>query len=234
MLLWLIISACILLLYSLNISKYDVTAGSFAVIASTISAIFAYEIIHKDKVNQLPFVTIGFDDHSRYSFFQFVVKNIGGSTAFNVQVEWLNELNNSSSSYSIPKNLEGKPIRFHKEDQFNRILALQKGETHYTLVNSHNEFFKQNKPACFLARITFEDSFIDGEKYSYLIPISLEENKWTLDHIDEKLKAEYQIQKLPKKLDDIKSELERMNNNKKSELKLHQLLIDSLQHKNNS
>ncbi len=213
MLIWLGIAAFSLLIYSIYVSNFEVSAASLAVIIATISSVFAYEIIHKDRLNQLPAVTINFDSTSRYGLWQLVFTNVGGSTAFNVQLEWLSGMSGIQDKFFVPRNIRKETVAFHQQKVFDRIAALQKDEKYYLFIDEFHAFFEKNDPAIFLAKITFEDNIIHGEKYTSIVPISLEEQKTTLDYINERSKTEYRIQQLPEKLNEIKLQLEKLNNN---------------------
>ncbi|GAB2772812.1 hypothetical protein GCM10027275_14690 [Rhabdobacter roseus] len=88
LLLWLIIFGVGLAIYALFFKKYDILVSSLALIISTISASFAYEVIFRDAINKLPHVIVEFDGESRYQIWQLVFKNIGGSTAYNIRLSW--------------------------------------------------------------------------------------------------------------------------------------------------
>lgn len=68
-------------------------------------------------------------------------------------------------------------------------------------------FFENNKPANFLARVSFQDKALGGVTQSVDIPISLESHTKTLTYVNELRRTEFELQKIPKLLEGIEKQL---------------------------
>jgi len=211
--LWLILGSIILIIISIRVEKYDVTAGSLAVIASLITAAFAYEVIYRDTLNRLLVILIEFDSTSRYGFWQLVIKNVGGSTAYNIRIEWLESLPDGTEKFVKPKNRDNNTISLHPIENYNRIVSLPQGSSTSIWIDEFHAFFNNNQPAEFCVRIIYKDGIKDKNEYEEIVPISLEHQKLTLMHIKEITKTEYELQKIPEKLEALRQAVLKINKN---------------------
>lgn len=209
LMMWIGILSIIMTLYALSLNKWPEAVSSLGVAAAIISAMLAFEVVHQSYVNQLPQIILKIDGESRYGILQLVIQNIGGSTAFNIRFTWLEEFGDPKRIYNKPKLIYGGFVAIHKESEFNRIVALQKGESHFIVIDGYNQFYENNPtPTNYIARIEFSDQLEEGSYFSYDIPLSMEEFRTTLDHTKESTKANYSITLIPKKLDALTSKLE--------------------------
>ncbi|GGC08624.1 hypothetical protein [Dyadobacter sediminis] len=217
LMIWICILSIIMTLYALYLGKWPEAVSSLGVSAAIISAIFAFEVVHQVNVNQLPQVIAKFDCESRYNFIQLVLQNIGGSTAYNIRLSWLDTYHGQENVYDKPKCIYGGYVAIHKQQEFDRVISLQKGESHFITVDGYYQFYENNKaPTNYIAKINFTDQISGGNYYEIIVPLSMEEFRITLDHNKESTKAEYSITLLPKKIDAISKLLTDLNTTLKS------------------
>ncbi|WP_235129090.1 hypothetical protein [Dyadobacter sp. CY347] len=199
-------------LYALYLGKWSEAVSSLAVSAAIVSAIFAFEVVHQASLNQLPQLIAKFDCESRYQLIQLVLQNIGGSTAYNVRLSWMEKYGSSEKIFPKPKCIYGGFVAIHQDQEFNRLISLHKGESHFITVDGYYQFYEKNEaPTNYIGRVSFTDQMIGGNEYNIDIPLSMEEFRITLDHNKESTKAEYSIMKLPGKLDEIAKQLSIFN-----------------------
>jgi hypothetical protein len=212
LMMWICIMSIGMTLYALHLGKWPEAVSSLGVSAAIISAIFAFEVVHQASVNQLPQVIAKFDCESRYNIIQLVLQNIGGSTAYHNRLSWLEKYHDQGIVYSKPKCIYGGFVAIHKQQEFDRVISLQKGESHFIKVDGYNQFYKDNEaPTNYIAQINFTDKLSGGNEYEIIVPLSMEEFRITLDHNKESTKAEYSVTLLPKKFDELSKLLSDLN-----------------------
>jgi len=201
---WVALLSLAMTVYALYLNKWSEAVSSLAVTAAVISAILAYEVIYNAQINQLPQIIVKVDGESRYSILQLVIQNIGGSAAYNVRLKWLEEYGEDATKYLKPKLTYGGDVRIHSDQNFDRIISLQKGESHFLVIDGYWQFFENNKsPANYIALVKYTDQFKGGNEYEIIIPISMEEFRLTLDYAKESTRADYAITQMPDRIDKI-------------------------------
>jgi len=73
-------------------------AASLAVITALITTWSSQKVIWKQEDDLEPEIVIGFDLDSRSGFIQLTISNVGGSSAFDVNIEWQKPLINGKGS----------------------------------------------------------------------------------------------------------------------------------------
>lgn len=86
--------AIFVLLKTLNKNELNTVAGSLAVITAIISSWSAQRIIWKQETELEPKLNVCLDIESRRDITQFVIENIGGSTAYDIKIIWTTPLQN--------------------------------------------------------------------------------------------------------------------------------------------
>ncbi|MCF2491496.1 hypothetical protein [Dyadobacter sp. CY347] len=200
------IGAVVLTIYSLSEGKYEVCAAALAVIVSVLASGFAYEVVYEAKASQRPVLSVEFDSTERYMIWQLLVKNMGGSTAYNIRIEWLETSVNDELRTIKPKDRDGDVVCFSKITGHDVIVSLPKNATFAIWVDEFYSFLDANKPASFLARLTFQHQIRGGEVREVFVPISLGHGR-VLTYINEVRRTEFELQKLPKALNDIAGEV---------------------------
>jgi hypothetical protein len=191
--------------------KWSEAVSCLGVFAALVSAMFAFEVIHQGSLNQLPQIIVKIDGESRYSLLQLVVKNIGGSTAYRIKLSWIEEYGPTKKRYGKPQSIFGGFVQIHKNPDFDFIVSLQKDESHFVIIDGYNAFYKKNPyPTDYILRVEFFDQLESGNKFDYIIPISMEAGRLTLDHAKESTKAYYSLTKIPEKLEKMTDELRKI------------------------
>ncbi len=80
--------ACYILIKTLCIEEWNTVATSLAVITAIIGSWTTQSIIFRQERESLPNLSIQFDLYSRINVTQFLIENIGGSSAFDVKINW--------------------------------------------------------------------------------------------------------------------------------------------------
>lgn len=78
--------------------EWGTIAGALAVIAAIISTFVSQSLIWKQEDDIEPDVIVFFDLDSRSHLIQLVIKNIGGSNAYDVKIKWIKPLVNIDNS----------------------------------------------------------------------------------------------------------------------------------------
>lgn len=180
---------------AINLGNSATISASLAVLAAIVSAWGAIKIVEQSEDSQKPYPYPSFDVESRYSLIQLVIKNYGGSPAYNIKVIFDKPILDS----------EGTQVRFSDSEEISDAAILLQNEHVSVLVDASHKIFPKYNDLNFSGNITFENS--SGKKTKNRFTISLEQYRKTLAHSNENLKTSYELQKLPKVLKEISNEL---------------------------
>ncbi len=209
LLIWLTLFFLALLLIAASKNQWDAVAGLAGATIALVPAIMAYDTIYQTRINKLPQLDIIIDATSRYKLFQLGIINNGGSTAYNVSLDWLDKDLVSDKILPTPYNIFGQPVSFAKEPRYNVIRTLAKGQTHLTVVDAYHQFFERYpSEAFFLAKLSYSETLTGENKMEVIVPVSFDEFRTTLDYSHETSKTNYKLQQLPDKFDQIKKSLD--------------------------
>lgn len=172
-------------------AAWAVIAASLAVITSVISSWNAQRVVELEEDKQLPYPYPYFDLKSRYGLVLLRVTNFGHSAAHKIKIKFDNEL----------LNHEGKPIKFCSEEVGDDIPILLPQQSISKTVDGHVDFYKQKKVQRYSGAIEFENA--SGKKMSHRFIIDAEMYAETPTYDKEDLKTHFELQKIPKSIDDI-------------------------------
>lgn len=178
-----------------NSATWAVAAAAMAVISSMVSAWTSRRVVELQEDAMQPRLVASGDVRSRYQVAQFRLTNKGGSSAHDVQLTWTKPL----------LTVEGSPSVIG-DDGYLPVLAAGESATDY-LGLSHEVFSKYADTTAH-GTVTFKTA--SGRKRSATFTVSLEHERRSLVHDDELPKTLYDVQKIPKSIDDIKGELQRL------------------------
>jgi hypothetical protein len=102
-----LILSSFILIKTIYIQEWSVVASSLAVITAIIGSWSAQRIIWKQQEDLEPNIIVYLDLKSRSDCTQFIIENIGGSTAYDVNIKWEKPLKDSKNN-NIKFN-SGKP-----------------------------------------------------------------------------------------------------------------------------
>ncbi|WHY73437.1 hypothetical protein [Fictibacillus enclensis] len=170
--------------------------ASLAIIASVISGYGAQKVVEYQEDKEKPYPYPIADLQSRYNLAQLTVKNYGPSPAYNISIKWDKPL----------VSTKGEIIEFKGSSQ-SEIPVLPPNEHISKPIDTATALYSM-EDLNFTGTIKFEDG--GGKKYNNLFHISFEQYRKTLLHEKEELKMYYQLQKIPKGLDSISKELNKI------------------------
>lgn len=199
----LIVSSLVLGLISMQNKEWEALTASISLIIAIISGWIAYEGFHRQSLQEKPQIILRLDLRSRYGLILLVAENIGKKPAFNIVFKWNQNL----------LNHKGEIVSFNKYDKHSDIPVLNINESTSVLIDSHSSFFEKYKDdeLNYSGIIEFQESLYSKRKQSYPFHFSLKHYAKSLSFENEEPKTMYEIQKIPKKLDEINVELKKMN-----------------------
>ena len=185
---------------SSNVTTVGATlAATLAVVTAVVSAWGAQRVVELEEDRQRPYPYPSFDLASRYGLVLFRIENSGGSTAHDISIVW---------SGDALMNSAGNEVRFSDDGEETQIPVLLPGQSISKMVGSHIEFFKPDEKHQHSGVIKFKDPA--GRKYSHQFKIDAEMYRGTLTHSGEEIKTQFELQKIPEHLKNIKGELSKI------------------------
>lgn len=175
-----------------------IAAAALAVITSIISAWSSRRVVELQEDAQRPNPYPAFDFTSRYGLAILRVKNMGGTPAHYISLEWDSEL----------KNHNGETIGFPKKVDTPAISVLLPGESISQIIGTHHGFLKAHPDTEYTGFITFQDP----SRHTYRRPFRLDARPYTGTPIydDESPRTHYELQKIPKELEAIRKAVEKL------------------------
>lgn len=135
----------ILLLISLKKGDLSAVGGISGGIGAIISALLAFDVVYQNWLSKLPNVNVTIDSESRYHIFQLAIKNYGGGSALNVNLEWLLLDPETGENFKIPTDCYGKTVGYSKYGTFKPIRTLGTGEAHFIVFDGYYNLFDRYK-----------------------------------------------------------------------------------------
>jgi len=175
---------------------WAVIAASLAVVAAVIAAWTGQRAIEIQEDAQQPFPYPTIDATSRYSLLQLRLKNTGGTPAHNIRLVWDKPLLNS----------KGEAVKFIKQEEVSEVPVLLPKESVSVLIDEANHFFETISNANYTGWVQFQDASGRERKHKFFLSIEAYRNRLYYDQ--EEPKTNYQLQKIPEKLDKLAKELE--------------------------
>lgn len=112
------------------LSEWNTIAGTLAVITAIIGTFLSLKIIWKQEDEYEPEILVSFDVDSRNGIIQLVIKNIGGSNAYDIKLKWNKTLKEAKGKEVflpyVPVLTKGDSIRLIVDSTMARF---QKAET---------------------------------------------------------------------------------------------------------
>ena len=200
----LIVGSLLLSIISVINKEWESLTASLSVMIAIISGWIAYEAFYRQNLSGRAQVLLRIDCTSRYNLIQLVAENLGSKPAFNIELNWNQKL----------LNHEGEEITFNKYDDTIEIPVLNANERASVLIDAASEFYKKNKDKNldYSGEIVFQESLNSKKKTSYPFQFSLKQYGGSLAFESEEPKTMFELQKIPKKLDEIAVELKNIEN----------------------
>lgn len=181
-----------------QIEFVNVFAGSAAVIAAAISALVAFRSAELTEERLKPYPYPFIDTSSRYGLAQLRIRNVGGSAAHEVYLEWQGrvtpEVHSQNREGNIPLLGNGKE---------NAIAVILPYESLSQALDAPHKVSEQAKDSGseWHGMVHFKDSRGQPHKHPFLLDVTNLGRGLLYD--SEEPKTMYELQKLPKELDKL-------------------------------
>lgn len=176
--------------------------GTISLLVATFSLIITTITLNQNYDSKLPQIIVDADFGSRYGLLILKVTNLGDKTAYDIKISWNQPL----------KNHKGENISTlgETENQMN-IPVLQKGQELKIIIDEVSAFFEKysDSELAFDGDIRFKLSKNSICNLSQGFSLNLIPFRKTLYHESEQIKGFYELQKLPKKLDELIKEIKK-------------------------
>lgn len=179
-----------------SIEAWLVVPAALAVLTSLVAAWSAQINVEIQEDQLRPDVIVYLDGEERYSLLQIKMKNIGHSSAFRIRDHWKNDM----SDYN------GNVIHFTHEDD--SVAVLHPSQSLSKKLDVPHKFFERYKGETYHGRVVFADAA--GRSYETEFVIDPKSMAATLLYAEETARTHYDLQQIPKKLDEIKHEVKRL------------------------
>jgi hypothetical protein len=160
-------------------------AAVLAVVTSVISAWGAQRVVELEEDKLSPYPYPQFDATSRYGLMLLKLTNFGGGAAHNIRLVWEKPLQNS----------RGEAVRFAPDNASYEIAVLVPGQHISKIVDGHVQFLQIEGTHIYRGRVEYEDSRGRKKKLPFLL--DAESLRGTPSYVDERVRTQYELQKLP-------------------------------------
>lgn len=125
-----LILSILLAIKAFCIGEWNTIAGTLAVITAIMGTFLSLKVVWKQEDEYEPEILVSFDVDSRSGIIQLVIKNIGGSNAYDIKLKWNKILKEAKGREVVlpyvPVLTKGDSIRLIIDSTINRF---QKAET---------------------------------------------------------------------------------------------------------
>lgn len=147
---------------------WAVFAGALAVLTSVISAWTGQRSLELEQDAREPYPYPTVDTESRYGLVQLHLRNMGGSAAHEINLEWDEPLLDS----------EGNEVVFTEQEDAPDIPVLLPGESVRVMIDGSVQFFPNVEDANYTGVVHFKDA--SGRHYSHEFFLSAERHRKSL------------------------------------------------------
>lgn len=193
----------ILLIYcSLIEGNSENIIASIALLIALVSMFITTLSFNQQIDAKFPQIVIDVDFNSRYGLIVLCIKNLGEMTAFDIKIKWTNAIFNCKGE-SIFGNSKNSTVT--------TFPVLQKGQEVKITIDEVGNFYSKYKDDEIQYSGKIEYSLSKTRKKLMVTEFTLDLSVFrkALYHESESLKAFYELQKLPKILEDIQKSLEK-------------------------
>lgn len=173
-------------------------AGSLAVLAASLSAFTAQSVADEQADARAPSLELYFDGHSRIGLMLVVLRNVGISSAFNIEIKWEQQLRNANNEV----------IKFTEGDSEVEVAVLRAGEDVKRRVHGHAQAAHSeilNK----VYRGSFRFLESNGKKYTQNFVATMAHMTKSLYTEEEVMPGWRAIQDIPDRLSSIQQSIQR-------------------------
>lgn len=184
---------------------WAVFAGALAVLTSVISAWTGQRSLELEQDAREPYPYPTIDTESRYGLVQLRVRNMGGSAAHEINLNWDEPVVDS----------EGNEVVFTEQEDAPDIPVLLPGESVGVMIDGSVQFFPNVEDANYTGTVHFKDA--SGRDYSHDFFLSAERHRKSLYYEQEDPKTHYKLQDLPDELGELTKEIKKIRDLLESE-----------------
>lgn len=179
-----------------SVETWATAAAALAVITAVVAAWSSQRVLELHEDAQEPVVVVGIDARRRYQLVQFRVANVGGSPAHDVQIHWNQPLTDA----------DGKAVRISETSEGpDRIPVLLPKESTAIVLGASHRFFGKHRHQTFGGRVSYRNS--SGRSREHSFGFSTDVHEKSLVHDEEEPKTLFELQKLPKLLEQVATEI---------------------------
>jgi hypothetical protein len=195
----LLIASISLTIISLKNKEWESVTATISLIIAIISGWIAYETFYRQNQAEKAQIVVKLDFTSRYDVILLVVENLGLKPAFNITLNWNQEL----------RNLKGEKIRFNKFNEKVDIPVLNPSERTSVLIDVASRFYskRSEKDMDYDGTVKFQESLNSKRQTSYPFHFSFKHYNLSPAFENETPKTMFELQKIPDKLESIKQEI---------------------------
>jgi hypothetical protein len=195
------VAVVVVALYSLGLRDKEgwaAVAAALAVITSVIASWGAQRVLELQQDSQRPYPYPSIDVTSRYMLMQLVVKNLGGTAAYDIRLKWGKPV----------LNAEGEVARFTKQAEVPEIPILLPNESVAISLGASNALFERYQDMNYSGEVEFQDP--TGKRMKHAFYVSAERYRNSLTFREEDLRTNHELQKIPAKLEALTSEVKKL------------------------
>lgn len=175
------------------LNKKDMISPILLVLSTAISIYTAQKIIEKEEDDKFPLVELRLDFSKRYGLVLFELLNRGKTNAYDIEITFVDN----------PVKKDKSVVRFGREDKPYYIPILMSGESLYFTWDTSHELIKLFPQELEGTIVYFDSRKSYRTKLSNEIYVSLKSYEHEVYYKDEMQKAYYEIQQIPKKLEEL-------------------------------
>lgn len=174
-------------------------AAALAVLTAVVSAWTSQRVLELQEDAQEPSISVSLDLRRRSELVQLRIANVGGSLAKDVQVTWDTPL----------LDVDGQPVRISSLPDGPDILpVLPSGQSSAILVGLVYRFFEKYKDSTYSGVVSYKN--VSGDSRRQRFVVSGEIHRRSLVHEDEEALTHQELQRIPRQLKEIASEVSRL------------------------
>ena len=182
----------------LQADALNALAAALAVITAVIAAWGAQKVIEREDDARRPLPDLTVDVSSRYALAQLVLRNFGGTPAFDVRIHWDTPLLNS----------KGNTVSFSERADDVAAVILPNDERVTAFIDAVSSLVKRNE-TIYSGKLTYAER-PGGKRKTHEFTLDLEKYRQTLISSDELPRTLHELQAIPGKLDGIRDELQQI------------------------
>jgi len=175
-------------------TAWAAVASALAVLAALASALGTHKVVELQENALQPTIRVALDFRRRYNLAQLSVTNAGGSPAYNERIEWHNLLH----------TVDDQEVQIFGPSGVLPVLLARDEAT--SLLGESHSFLKRFADSTWSGTVSYEDA--SGDHHVRAFSVTAQHERLALVHNEERPRTEFELQKIPDRLERIAGELE--------------------------